>query len=449
MTISLDLYNDETITFTTPSGNSVRYERTQDTAVVTRSSESNVTKSWNGMSEFRSANVISNRRNGDVETYTGSFVIEDHVCNLNYMNGEQVVSCQHRSTYPPKMAPRVSAPLPKVEKEDHEGYLRSPEKVESKVSTSTSSSSTIDIMVLWTKNAECALSGKGKGCNVNSSTKSTMEDLVDLAIEETNTAYSKSNIKAQLRLVHSYRDDYVEPNNAFDNGLDYITWDSNDVKNKREQYKADVVAMLIDDNQYCGIGWIGPRKDLMYSVTGWNCATGTYTFGHEVGHNMGCGHDRGSDRACNLNQNPGYAYGWRDPQGDWGTVMSYSCNRNECDNNPSSWCGEIQRFSSSTVKYQGKALGDQYNDCARQHNDVRSEVANYFNGGNGGGGGGGDCGEIAAKKECKAEASCSWRKSDKTCIVNCSGIVDKSVCESENACKWKNKANKCKGTGSN
>merc|ERR1719232_2473336 len=116
MTISLDLYNDETITFTTPSGNSVTYERTQDTAVVTRSSESNVTKSWNGMSEFRSANVISNRRNGDVETYTGSFVIEDHVCNLNYMNDEQVVSCQHRSTYPPKMAPRVSASLPKVEK---------------------------------------------------------------------------------------------------------------------------------------------------------------------------------------------------------------------------------------------------------------------------------------------------------------------------------------------
>ena len=60
--------------------------------------------------------------------------------------------------------------------------------------------------------------------------------------------------------------------------------------------------------------------------------------------------------------------------------MSYSCTTGECDNNPSWWCGTIQRFSSETVTFQGKALGDQYNDCSRQHNDVRTEVENYYNG---------------------------------------------------------------------
>ena len=31
---------------------------------------------------------------------------------------------------------------------------------------------------------------------------------------------------------------------------------------------------------------MGPKKHLMFSVVNWSCATGYYTFGHEIGHNM-------------------------------------------------------------------------------------------------------------------------------------------------------------------
>lgn len=48
----------------------------------------------------------------------------------------------------------------------------------------------------------------------------------------------------------------------------------------REQYKADLVALIIDDPAYCGMAYLGPSKNYMFSVTAWNCATGYYSFGH-------------------------------------------------------------------------------------------------------------------------------------------------------------------------
>ena len=151
--------------------------------------------------------------------------------------------------------------------------------------------SQLDIMVLWTKKAECQLSGRPDGCSVSSITTSRMNDLIDLAIAETNTAYSLSGVDTALNLVHSYRSDsYVEEDSSddpFRAALNAVT-NRNDgllveVHSLREYYGADLVAMIIDDPLYCGVAWTGPDKDYMFSVTAWNCATGYYTFGHEIG----------------------------------------------------------------------------------------------------------------------------------------------------------------------
>lgn len=117
----------------------------------------------------------------------------------------------------------------------------------------------IDIMVVWTKKSECANSGKGSGCIVNDLTEENMKDLIILAVQETNTAYELSGVNALLRLVYYYRSDYVEPaSNAFDTSLANLRGqfdgDMDEVHSRREFYGADVVALLIDDPQYCGIG---------------------------------------------------------------------------------------------------------------------------------------------------------------------------------------------------
>ena len=101
-----------------------------------------------------------------------------------------------------------------------------------------------------------------------------------MQIAETNTAYTGSGVTTKLRLVHAYREgNYVEASaNAFSAALNAITGKSDgvmdDVHAKRDQYGADIVALIIHDNQYCGVAWLGPSEDKMFSITAWNCATG-------------------------------------------------------------------------------------------------------------------------------------------------------------------------------
>ena len=153
---------------------------------------------------------------------------------------------------------------------------------------------TIDVMVVWTENAECKKSGLTVGCVLTATTENNMRGLIDLAVAETNTAYDLSGVTTQRRLVHAYRDpNYVEDtSDAFYAALSSITSTNDgvmdDVHIKRNTYGADIVAMIIDDPQYCGMAYLGPSIDLMFSVTAWNCATGYYSFGHEIGHNMVC-----------------------------------------------------------------------------------------------------------------------------------------------------------------
>jgi len=72
-----------------------------------------------------------------------------------------------------------------------------------------------------------------------------------------------------------------------------------DVHAKHDQYFADVVVLIIDDSQFCGLAYLGPSESRMFSVTSWNYATGYYSFGHEIAHNLGCQHDRGTSSAYN------------------------------------------------------------------------------------------------------------------------------------------------------
>eukprot|EP00549_Striatella_unipunctata_P024773 CAMPEP_0118709320 /NCGR_PEP_ID=MMETSP0800-20121206/22555_1 /TAXON_ID=210618 ORGANISM="Striatella unipunctata, Strain CCMP2910" /NCGR_SAMPLE_ID=MMETSP0800 /ASSEMBLY_ACC=CAM_ASM_000638 /LENGTH=135 /DNA_ID=CAMNT_0006612967 /DNA_START=3 /DNA_END=410 /DNA_ORIENTATION=+ len=52
----------------------------------------------------------------------------------------------------------------------------------------------------------------------------------------------------------------------------------------RQLVKADVVVMIADDStgKLCGNAYLGPNKSRMFSVTNWQCATGYFTFGHEI-----------------------------------------------------------------------------------------------------------------------------------------------------------------------
>jgi hypothetical protein len=110
------------------------------------------------------------------------------------------------------------------------------------------SGSNIDVLVVWTKDAECVKSGLPKGCTLTTTTESNMRGLIDLAIEETNTAYSLSGMLSSLRLVYAYRDStYVEPT-TFDVALANLQSTSDgkldNVHALRTLYGADMVQMI-------------------------------------------------------------------------------------------------------------------------------------------------------------------------------------------------------------
>jgi len=157
----------------------------------------------------------------------------------------------------------------------------------------------IDILVVWTKRAECydATRGKNSTCTLTPTTANNIQAKVNLAVFETNVAFKNSNIGAQFRLVHSYRHpDYIETSdNIFGNALysiSGITDDDvmDDVHAKRIEYGADLVSLFVDGaREACGIGYFNPNKlnaTRMFSAVHVLCATGVYTLGHEIGHNL-------------------------------------------------------------------------------------------------------------------------------------------------------------------
>jgi len=240
--------------------------------------------------------------------------------------------------------------------------------------------SIIDVLIVWTNLAECKQSRLSQGCTQTPATEANMRGHLKLAIDETNTAFELSGVKADLRLVHAYRDTSGYDESAgFSKALNDITNTGDgimdDVHSKRQQYGADVVVLIISNPQYCGLAWMGPSKSRMFSVTGYNCATGYYSFGHEIAHNMGCNHDKGTSRACSSSK---YNYGYRDPDANFRSIMGYSCRSGQCDKNKGGGCTRVQRFSNPNFKYNGKAIGTPLHDNARQLNNVRQTVAKYY-----------------------------------------------------------------------
>ena len=237
----------------------------------------------------------------------------------------------------------------------------------------------LDIMVLWTENAECENAGLSRNCKLSSTTYDYMMALVELAIEETNTAFSMSGVHSQLLLVHAdrllnYSDDDVD---MFDVLMKLRNGTFTGVHENRSTYGADLVSLLNANPVGCGISFLGPGKNSMFSVTKHSCATGFFTFGHEIGHNLGLHHDRGTKNQCNVD-NGRYNYGWRDPNSKFRTIMAYNCRSSECDNHPGHRCTRIQRFSTTSSLYNGDILGNYGSDNARAINDVRVAVAGYY-----------------------------------------------------------------------
>lgn len=223
-----------------------------------------------------------------------------------------------------------------------------------------------DVLVVY---SEQAVNGEGG--------PAAMSALINLAIDETNVAYQQSLITPRVRLVHQGPAGYSESGD-FDTDLVRFTNTADghmdSVHATRNSVGADLCVLLVNSTQYCGLAWLmttlsGGFASSAFSVTSRVCATGNYTFAHEMGHNMGCAHDR--DNATVALYPYSYGHRFNGTNGtQYRTVMAYAPGL------------RIQRFSNPNVSYQGTPTGVAAGTSGQASNalsinNARNTVANW------------------------------------------------------------------------
>ena len=216
---------------------------------------------------------------------------------------------------------------------------------------------TIDVMILYTG-------------NVAKRYIRDPSDLLALAIEETNQTFRNSGLgNVKLRLVHSQAIEY-DGSTADQFVHLYAMVDGlgpfKDVKRLRNEKRADIVGLIIDNPDGCGLSTrIGPESDEAYFVVHHACAATTMSIAHEIGHILGARHDRFTDE-----NNTPFAYGHGYVQSTkWRDMMSY---KEGCGA-----CPRIPYWSNPRVLYKGEPTGTAAADNARLILELAERVSKF------------------------------------------------------------------------
>ncbi len=213
--------------------------------------------------------------------------------------------------------------------------------------------------------------------------QATLESMILSAVTAANQAYQNSQINLSLNLVRVEEVAYTETGDMgvaltrLQTGNDgYI----DAVHQLRDQYGADLVAMIDEDANYCGIAYVmSPESSgfagWAFSVIYSSCLS-SQTLAHEIGHNQGDAHDRANSSVAGAFP---YSYGHRRCVNDatgFRTIMSYS---NGCTGGT-----RINNFSNPNVLFAGYATGISYEldpansaDNARSMNNTADTVAAF------------------------------------------------------------------------
>ncbi len=229
--------------------------------------------------------------------------------------------------------------------------------------------SEITVLVLYTDLARAA-----------AGSAQAMEAEVQLAVDTANQCHERSQITPRLRLVHTEEVVYGE-NGSFDDHLGRLTSPNDGIMDNahllRDQVGADLVSLLVTDNDLCGKAWLmtsvsGSFASQGFSIVDRTCASGNFSFAHELGHNMGCAHDQTDTSGGGAYS---YSRGWQftgNSQQSFRTVMAV----------PAAGGMRIGFFSNPNVNFDGQPTGmavGQPNEAsnAQTINNTASTIANF------------------------------------------------------------------------
>jgi Metallo-peptidase family M12 len=255
-----------------------------------------------------------------------------------------------------------------------------------------SGTTTLDVLVVYTAGARQAAGGT-----------SAIQSEIQLAIAELNQSFNSSGVQMQARLAHSAEVSYSNEQADLGTSLSRLRTPGDgyldEVHALRDQYGADVVALLVNGpgsgGGTVGTGYIMQTvgsyfADYAFSVTEVNFATGpAYALLHEIGHNLGCAHDRANASSAGAYA---YSYGYqRAASPRFRTIMAYNCSGVNCPT--------IDNWSNPNVNYSGYPTGVSSSvsnsaDNRQTLNNTKATAAAWRDSTSSGGGGGGGGGTV-------------------------------------------------------
>jgi len=160
-----------------------------------------------------------------------------------------------------------------------------------------------------------------------------IQALIRQGVWETNVTYLASGIWPRIEVGHVVVVNYRESGNTkkdlkrfrkkSDGHMDSI-------HSLRNSYAADVCILIIGDDPTDGFAGSAAKiyadAKTAFAVVRWDCVTGYYNFGHEIGHLQGARHSPECDSATKpFRYGHGYCY-----DNDWRTIMALALSDHPC-----------------------------------------------------------------------------------------------------------------------